>query len=254
MGTNDSAFQTSAGIYDLLYAGKEYVEEVNYVQGLLGRLGISKGSILELGSGTGKHGRMLAERGYRVLGVEKSEGMLSMSHNTMGFSAVQGDARSFQTEEKFDVVLSLFHVISYMTENEDIDAVFANTASHLVEGGLFVFDIWYSPAVYEQQPENRTREFENEDYRIVRHASPELLTTRNVVNVHYEYEVENKEKLDHESYSEIHSMRHYSIPEIGLLARHHGMTIDRVEEFMTANEPSSETWGVCFSLRKVEHD
>jgi hypothetical protein len=47
-------------------------------------------------------------------------------------------------------------------------------------------------------------------------------------------------------------MRHFSIPEIGLLAEHTGFKILKTEEFLTASDPSERTWGVCIILKKID--
>jgi len=47
-------------------------------------------------------------------------------------------------------------------------------------------------------------------------------------------------------------MRHFSIPEIDLIARLTGFEMIHTEEFLTEKPASEETWGVCFVLKKVE--
>ena len=60
-------FNAYGSYYDLLYRDKDYSAEADYIAKLLARYGESSGAeLLEFGSGTGKHGRLLAERGYRV--------------------------------------------------------------------------------------------------------------------------------------------------------------------------------------------
>jgi hypothetical protein len=45
-------------------------------------------------------------------------------------------------------------------------------------------------------------------------------------------------------------MRHFSIPEIHMLASFTGFELLKAEEFLSGNEPSENTWGVNFILRK----
>ena len=45
-------------------------------------------------------------------------------------------------------------------------------------------------------------------------------------------------------------MRHFSIPEIALLADLTNFTVIKTEEFGTQEKPSENTWGVCFVLQK----
>ena len=54
-----------------------------------------------------------------------------------------------------------------------------------------------------------------------------------------------------ETMTETHPMRHFSLPELDLLARVSGFAVVGAEEFLTGNRPSEETWGVCVILKKV---
>ena len=58
-------------------------------------------------------------------------------------------------ERKFNAVISLFHVVSYQVSNDELESVFFNAASLLDSDGIFVFDFWYSPAVYNNIPSVR---------------------------------------------------------------------------------------------------
>ena len=154
---SDAVFNVYSRYYDLLYRDKDYVAEAGYIAGLLERFGVSGKCLLEFGSGTGKHGRLLAKRGYEVTGIERSAEMVAQAETVSGFSCQQGDICTVQLEQTFDAVLSLFHVVSYQTTNDAVQAVFARAAEHLEAGGLFMFDVWYSPAVYAQRPEMRVK-------------------------------------------------------------------------------------------------
>ena len=65
-------FDAYTHYYDLLYQDKNYEAEVDYINNLLTRHGIAGRDVLEFGSGTGRHGRLLADKGYRVTGIERS--------------------------------------------------------------------------------------------------------------------------------------------------------------------------------------
>lgn len=69
-------FDAYSSYYDLLYRDKDYAAEADYVAQLLRTYG-NAGDLLEFGSGTGRHGRLLSQRGYRVTGVERSAAMIA---------------------------------------------------------------------------------------------------------------------------------------------------------------------------------
>ena len=76
---SDKVFVDYSRYYDLLYQDKDYVGESKYIVNLLKRHGIVKGSLLEFGSGTGKHGRLIANEGFQVHGIERSAEMVKLA-------------------------------------------------------------------------------------------------------------------------------------------------------------------------------
>lgn len=243
-------FDAYSAYYDLLYHDKDYVAEVAYVDGLLKRCGKNIHDLLEFGSGTGIHGKLLAEKNYKVTGVEISQKMVDRVEETKGFTCMQGDIRSVKLERKFDAVVSLFHVMSYQVSNADIKAAISNAAAHLLSGGLFVFDFWYSPAVYAQKPEVRVKHMGNEQLNITRIAEPEIYSNENRVDVHYTIYTQEVSSQQYNVFKETHPMRHFSLPEIDLLAEATGFERVGAEEFLSGELPNKETWGVCVILRK----
>jgi SAM-dependent methyltransferase len=250
MKTTSSVFNAYSRYYDLLYHDKDYVGEVEYIQTLLIRLGIAKGSLLEFGSGTGKHGSLLANRGYHVHGIERSAEMVAQVVSVDGFYCEQGDICTVQLDRTFDVVLSLFHVISYQTTNASLEAVFNRANEHLMPGGLFIFDFWYSPAVYSQRPSVRVKRIRDDHVEIIRLAEPVIFSNENRVDVNYTIFVRDLVGGNVKTINETHSMRHFSLPEIDLLARKSGFERIRSEEFLTSKPADEDTWGVCVVLKK----
>ena len=143
-----NVFGNYARYYDLLYRDKNYALEAQFVEQLLQKYAPQTKSILDLGCGTGTHAVLLAKEGYQVHGVDLSADMLRQASDRLGdlppdlaglLKFTQGDIRSFKLNQTFDVVLSLFHVISYQTTNEDLQAAFANIKKHLKPGGILIF-------------------------------------------------------------------------------------------------------------------
>lgn len=243
-------FDAYSHYYDLLYRDKDYVAEVDYVDALLQRHDVGGPLILEFGAGTGKHGRLLAERGYRVLGIERSPEMVAQVTPTSDFSVELGDICSVQLGRTFDAVLALFHVVSYQVSNADVQAVFDRASEHLQEGGLFLFDIWYSPAVYAQRPEVRVKRMADENIEIVRLAEPTVHPNENRVDVNYTIFARSTNDGVAQILTEKHPMRHFSLPELDLLASSSGLTRLAAEGFLNGSVPSEDSWGVCIVLQK----
>jgi len=247
----DDNFGLYSKYYNLLYQKKKYFEEANYISDCIKEFLPSASTILDFGSGTGRHGLVLQKLGYDIFGIEKSKQMVDKALEN-GFSCEQGDIIDFNSKKTYDVITSLFHVISYINDNASLIKVFSNAFSSLNNGGLFIFDTWYSPAVYYQKPEARIKKIETEEIIVLRYAEPEIHTNKNTVDVNYSVLVRDKIGGQCIEFQEKHPMRHFSIPEIRLIANFTGFDLIKAEEFLTKNQPSINTWGVNFILKKNE--
>jgi SAM-dependent methyltransferase len=87
-----SSFRQYSAYYDLLYAEKDYAAEADYVAAALRRADPGVRRILELGSGTGRHGRLLSARGFEVEGVERRGRGAAQSTVTVTISALRSPA------------------------------------------------------------------------------------------------------------------------------------------------------------------
>lgn len=248
----DPVFDAYAAYYDLLYKDKDYAGEAEYVHQLIQRHRPGAKSILELGSGTGRHARLLAEKGYSVHGVERSPEMLKRAHeeahrneldSVVSFS--QGDIRTATVDEKFDIVISLFHVISYLPTNDDVRAAFANAKKNMAEGGIFIFDVWYGPAVAENPPSVRVKRMSDDQTRVIRICEPKWKPNENRVDVHYQLFIVKKGSGLTEGHEETHVMRYFYLPELQLFLEGIGLRLLDAEAWMTGEVPSRKTWGVC---------
>ena len=247
----NNLFDLIGDYYDLIYSEKNYSEEASFVSEILEKYKIEGNSILELGSGTGIHATELAKQGYFVQGIERSQQMLLKSKTHQRYIPLLGDIRDINLEKKFDAVISLFHVISYQTKNEDLDLVFDNVGKHLNDGGLFLFDFWYSHAVYNLKPEVRVKRFHDEDYNILRISEPQSISEKNRVDVKLTFFVESKKDSFIEKFVEVHPIRHFSLPEIELVASKHNFKLLKSGEWLTNKSPSENTWGVYSILKKL---
>lgn len=240
--------------YNLLYSDKDYLAESCYIDGLIQKYSPGAKAILDLGCGTGRHDECLAGLGYRVHGVDGSADMLSVARkcadgNQLQFS--EADIRELHLEEKFDAVVSLFHVMSYQNSNEDLSRTFSVVSEHLASGGIFIFDCWYGPAVLTDRPTVRIKRLEDEQIEVTRIAEPVLHPNENRVDVHYQLFIRDKKSGEVAELNEVHNMRYLFSPEVEVLLESQGLHIQDSFEFMTGKAPGYDTWGVCFVARKI---
>jgi SAM-dependent methyltransferase len=244
-------FNAYASYYDLLYRDKDYAAEAEYVVSHIRKYMPQAKRILELGCGTGAHAEHLARMGYTVHGVDISKEMLARAEvrkaalpadvaSRLAFSL--GDVRSVRTEQIYDVVISLFHVMSYQTSNADLNATYETAAIHLAPEGLLLFDYWYGPAVLIQKTEIRVRRLENDEIKVTRIAEPVMHINDNVVAVNYTVFIEVKETGQVEQIKETHRMRYLFPPELQCYGT--GNFRESGSYAWMTNKPlNADTWG-----------
>jgi SAM-dependent methyltransferase len=252
-----SVFGAYSRYYNLLYKDKDYAGEANFIHGLIRKHCPDAKSILDLGCGTGRHDHLLAGKGYDVTGVDMSEEMLAAARSDLStlnsqpstLNFIQGDIRSVRLGKTFDVVVSLFHVMSYQIGNADLRSAFATAQAHVRPGGIFIFDCWYGPAVLTDRPAVRVKHLEDEAISVTRIAAPVIHPNENIVDVNYQVLIRNKADSTVEELRETHRMRYLFLPEIDLLLAAGRLKIIENMEWLTGKEPGFDTWGVCFVTR-----
>ncbi|MGR6431465.1 class I SAM-dependent DNA methyltransferase [Rhizobium sp. PAMB 3174] len=253
-----TAFSNYAEIYDLLNAEKDYESETRFVSALLREDSPTIRTILNLGCGTGRHDLLLARDSFDVLGIELSSSMLAEAENRRleasefanNLSFALGDLRRYNGNRHFDAVISLFHVLSYQTEDDDAAAAFSTISRHMRAGSVGLFDLWHGPAVENMKPEVRVRRAENDAIKVTRLAEPQHIADKHLVNVKFTFFVEDKLTRSISSFEEVHPMRYFFPDEINRYIRDGGLTLTQTGEWMTRNAPSERTWSVYYLVEK----
>lgn len=249
-------FNLYAQYYDLLYHDKNYNDEVDYIEKLITSHSSKKNtSILDLGCGTGKHANLLSLKGYTVDGVDISSQMIGLAKSKYGENNkvrfFEGDISSFQSHKKYDIVTSLFHVMSYQNTNNQVLKALQTSASHLEKEGLLIFDFWYGPGVLTDRPEARTKILEDEKTLVERKAKPVLHVNDNIVDVNYDITITNKHSQTQQQIFEKHSMRYFFMNELTYYLKTVGFEMLNYFEWMTHDLPNTKSWNVVIVAIKI---
>jgi len=245
-----SVFANYARYYDLLYRDKNYAGETDYIQSLILRDLPGAKTLLDLGCGTGRHDILLAQKGYAVTGIDMSLEMLAIAKSQCSsVNFIPGDIRTVRLDSAFDVITSLFHVMSYQTSNRDLTAAFSTVRAHLKPGGIFIFDCWYGAAVLTDRPTVRVKRLEDDKIAVTRIAEPFMHPQENLVDVNYHVFVRDKASGTVDELHESHLMRYFFEPEIEQLLEKENLSIVEKSEWMTGKRAGFDTWGVCFVVR-----
>lgn len=135
-----------ADIYDSLMTTVDYDAWFSHYMTLFS-MGNPVHHILELGCGTGNMTFRFA-RHCDVTGVDLSERMIEEARKKWktaklehSVNFIQGDMRSFVSDQKYDAAVAVFDVMNYAVSREELASVCRRVSSVLRPGGRFIFDV-----------------------------------------------------------------------------------------------------------------
>ena len=143
-----NAYDLLAPIANQLAESRQYYElQLNLLTSLFEKYGTSRESkILDAATGTGRILRALYDSGYRNLyGIDGSESMLEQMQPHASRARVkrvdwEEIDEAFQGWGAFDFIYFLGHSLPHL-EADRLPSLFRSVHSHLVNGGLLVFDM-----------------------------------------------------------------------------------------------------------------
>lgn len=132
--------------YDLLTDNVEYEKRADYFCRLLSMCGINEGILLDLGCGTGSMSLAMAERGFDVIGVDSSVGMLNAAQQKMFTSGKQMLLLNQSMEEidlygTVDCAICVLDGINHLKNEKAVKATFEKVSLFMNKGGAFAFDV-----------------------------------------------------------------------------------------------------------------
>lgn len=208
-----------AAHYDSLYEDKDYEGECNSLVTALEAYGMRPGStFLDVGCGTGRHSAILAARGFHVTGTDVSKDMMRIARSRSSSNFRVMDSSEIASRNlQFDVVVSLFDVLSYQTDKDAAGSFVCQLAAACRPGGLVVFDAWHLAGLINDRPQTRVATFNlGNGTKLRRTATPRLdwLSSTTVID----YELVLQGGSHSRQTRESHTMRAFTLLEFQLLA------------------------------------
>ena len=140
------AYHALAASYDRLTNDVDYEATVEFYMEILRREGLKPRTVVDLACGTGSVTKILAEKGFDVIGVDLSEEML-----TEAFQKVQDmenpprfvcqPLQELWLPRGVDMAVCALDSLDYITNPDDCDEAIRRTYKALNPGGIFIFDV-----------------------------------------------------------------------------------------------------------------
>jgi SAM-dependent methyltransferase len=108
--------------------------------------GVRPARSLDLGCGTGTLAILMAEAGWKMIGLDLSKAMLAQAKQKaldagQAVEFIQQDMRDFRIEGPVALVTSFYDTVNHLLFAEDLQSTFRGVARALLPRGLFVFDV-----------------------------------------------------------------------------------------------------------------
>ena len=253
-------FNKYAEFYDLLYNDKDYQSEASFVERLLDIHTGSCSHILEIGCGTGGHALHLVQHGFHIFGIDISHSMIEVANRRLlelpqyqqhHLRFEQKDIRTLDLGIHFSAAIALFHVMSYLTTDADLNAAILSVRKHLSVGCPFIFDFWHAPAVLNDTPKRREKVTESDKWHIHRITEPVWDKNSETVRVNFRVIASNKNDSSIRKFQEEHVMRYFNTDTMEMFLRNNGFELVQCGEWLTETKPNSNSFGVYMVAKAV---
>ena len=234
------AYTGFAEVYDLFMDNVPYEEWSKYLIGLLREFGAEQGIVLELGCGTGKMTRLLAQAGYDMIGIDNSQEMLQVARESTqdpNILYLLQDMREFELYGTVRAVVGICDSMNYLTQYEDLVQTLKLVNNYLDPKGVFIFDLNTLYKYKELIGDSTIAESREECCFIWENEFDE----ESRIN---EYDLSlfvRKEGNLYQRFEETHYQRAYTIEEICRAVSEAGMELEAVYEAFTRDKPERDS-------------
>lgn len=143
---SETGFYDHPAWYDVLHAPGT-AAQVDMLERLHRQYGNGGMRFLEPACGTGRHLRVLAQRGYDATGYDINDHMLDYARRRLqrlGLSnahVLHGDMTTFQQNARFDVAFNLINTFRHLVKPADVRAHLDCIGASLRRGGLYILGV-----------------------------------------------------------------------------------------------------------------
>ena len=142
-----NAYTSLAASYDRLTNDVPYAQILEFLEALLQAEGKHPETVLDLACGTGSMSILLAKKGYRVIGADMSEDMLTEAQSKA--DELEGNRPFFirqrmeklRLPEPVDCIVCCLDSLNYITDPTLCKKAIERAYRALKPGGIFLFDV-----------------------------------------------------------------------------------------------------------------
>jgi SAM-dependent methyltransferase len=203
-----------SGLYDLLYKSKSHSKMAGEISTLMPRP-LAEKRILEIGCGTGSFTTEISLQFRKsIIAVDSSFDMLKIASEKnyeTDIEFIHTDVLHFSHAETFSLISLLFHVVSYLTTEEEVEALISVFKKNTSLNDYVVFDFWNCACVHVNNPvKTSTMVKIQENCTLIRSVAPEMSQIPHIWPLNIKLKTVDDSNATIEEINERHSMRCFS--------------------------------------------
>ncbi|MCB2230400.1 class I SAM-dependent methyltransferase [bacterium] len=253
---NDKVYRRFAEVYDTMGADRFSAQMVEYTGELIHKFNIDVVHALDLCCGTGTALHLFARKGWQLVGVDRSEGMLKIARKKLrgtGAKLYQKSLPTFkialpgdkETGKGFDLVTSFYDSLNYLLTQRDLKATFRTVHAHLKPGGWFVFDMNTAEALKVLWDGQVFADVHDNLAWVWKNTYDENKQTADCAATFFV----RKGKV-WERFTEVHTERAYANSVIRKLLRESGFVVRGLYRCFSFEKPDADDYRVCVVAEK----
>ena len=128
--------------YHILYKHRDEQEAIKFLDNITQYLNITKGKILDVGCGKGRHAKYFNELGFNVVGIDLSLNSIAKAklNETQDLKFYKFDMRNVFKENSFNLVTNLFTSFGYFDNSLDEQKTINAMVKNLKKDGILIID------------------------------------------------------------------------------------------------------------------
>lgn len=235
-------------VYDRLMTDIPYEKWVENLEKIWKKYDLQPELIVDLCCGSGTITKLLTDKDYDVIGIDKSFEMLMEARDKLPTNLfLNQDMTEFELYGTVDSIVCLCDSLNYLLEERDVLKTFKLCNNYLNPKGLLIFDI---NTKYKFENELSTNTFGG-NYDDFSYIWENYYDKDKLINEYQTTFFIKEENGLYEKYEEVHYERCYEIETIKNLIEQSGLKLEGVFDENLFDTPKADSQRIYFVCREV---
>jgi SAM-dependent methyltransferase len=170
--------------YHILYKHRDEQEAIKFLDNITQYLNITKGKILDVGCGKGRHAKYFNELGFNVVGIDLSLNSIAKAklNETQNLKFYKFDMRNVFKENSFNLVTNLFTSFGYFDNSLDEQKTINAMVKNLKKDGILIIDFMNVKKIINNLVSKESKKINSVEFDITRELKDNYILKNITIN------------------------------------------------------------------------